>query len=95
MSKMSWLHAELSEQASELGFENIGEAEQAGYGIDWNNAKLIAPQEMAHKDYLKRKEIVLKKLEGLYDSYIEGDYKTNIEKATIKEAIGFIKEGEI
>ena len=38
---MSQLHAELSEQASELGFESIGEAEQAGYGVDWENAKLI------------------------------------------------------
>lgn len=30
MSKISQLHAELSEQASGLGFENISEAEQAG-----------------------------------------------------------------
>ena len=41
MSKMSQLHAELSEQAYELGFESLGEAEQAGYGVDWEHAKLI------------------------------------------------------
>lgn len=40
-SKMSQLHAELTEQAHELGFESIGEAEQAGYGVDWENTKLI------------------------------------------------------
>lgn len=41
MSKISQLHAELTEKANELGFESIGEAEQAGYGVDWDNVKLI------------------------------------------------------
>lgn len=45
MSKMSQLHAELTEQAHELGFEDIGEAEQAGYGVDWENSKLIKLEE--------------------------------------------------
>lgn len=41
MSKMSDIHLDLTEQANELGFESIGEAEQAGYGVDWKNIKLI------------------------------------------------------
>lgn len=41
MSKMSDIHLDLTEQANELGFESIGEAEQAGYGVDWENIKLI------------------------------------------------------
>lgn len=62
MSKMSQLHAELSEQASELGFESLGEAEQAGYGVDWEKAKLIEPQEMAHEAWIKEKEHKLETL---------------------------------
>ena len=50
MSKMSQLHAELSEQAYELGFESIEAAEQAGYGIDMINEKLIEPEEAAHQE---------------------------------------------
>ncbi len=65
MSKMSELHAELSEQAAELGFEDLGEAEQAGYGVDWENAKLIPPEEAAHMEWLKEKEEVLNDLEFL------------------------------
>lgn len=36
MSKISQLHAELTEQASELGFESIEEAEAHGYTIKYN-----------------------------------------------------------
>ena len=36
MSKMSQLHAELSEQAYELGFESIEEAEANGVKIQYN-----------------------------------------------------------
>lgn len=50
MSKMSQLHAELSEQAYELGFESIGEAEQAGYCVDWENHKLIPDVDKAYED---------------------------------------------
>lgn len=50
MSKLSQLHAELSEQAAELGFESIGEAEQAGYGVDWKNRRLIPDADKAYED---------------------------------------------
>lgn len=49
MSKMSQLHAELSEQAYELGFESLGEAEQAGYGVDWEKHKILSPEEVLER----------------------------------------------
>ena len=69
MSKMSQLHAELSEQAYELGYESLGEADQAGCGVDWENARLIPPQEMAHREWLKEKEQVLAELEAVRQAY--------------------------
>ena len=90
MSKMSQLHAELSEQASELGFESLGEAEQAGYGVDWDNAKLIQPQEMAHKAWLEERQQVLEDL----DIVVHSDYVPFEHKEIVKQAIEFIRKGE-
>ena len=41
MSKMSQLYMELTEQANELGFEDINEAEQHGYSVDYVEQKLV------------------------------------------------------
>lgn len=43
MSKLSQIHAELTEQANELGFLNIDDAEDNGYKVvfDKNSAKLV------------------------------------------------------
>lgn len=74
MSKISQLHAELSEQANELGFESLGEAEQAGYGVDWENAKLVKvedEQEQAHEAWLKEREEVLSIIESVKEDIIE------------------------
>lgn len=99
MSKMSQLHAELSEQAYELGFESIGEAEQAGYGVDWENAKLIKvgdEQEKAHEAWLERKEQVLHNLETVRDKLTRrGDNESIKSAVVIGDAILFIKEGEV
>lgn len=59
MSKMSQLHAELSEQAAELGYESLGEAEQMGCEVDWENHKLIPPEEAAHNSLMEVKEEIL------------------------------------
>ena len=91
MSKMSQLHAELSEQAYKLGFESIGEAEQAGYGVDWENAMLIKmddEQGEAHKAWLKERERVLG---GLTNLLINKAFDPSI----VERAINFIKQGEI
>lgn len=73
MSKLSQLHAELSEQAAELGFESIEQAEQAGYEVDYENARLIEPQEAAHEAWLKEREQVLEELRILHEQFVEED----------------------
>ena len=98
MSKMSQLHAELSEQAYEMGYLTLDQAFADGWEVDYENSILIKPvdgREQAHNDWLKRKELILKALNNLYDNYVEGSYKVRFEKETIKEAIDFIKKGEI
>ena len=85
MSKMSQLHAELTEQAYELGFDSISEAEEAGYGVDWENEKLLAPEEAAHKALLADKESVLTRL-GLVTT------RSNCDKQTIEMAMKMVRE---
>lgn len=69
MSKMSQLHAELSEQAAELGFESIGEAEQAGYGVDWKNHRLTPDADKAYEDLDKTEKMneEAKQIEMVHD----------------------------
>lgn len=91
-AKMSQLHAELSEQAAELGFESLGEAEQAGYGVDWENGKLIKVEdelERAHEAWLKEKACALEGLEDLRKR-IPYDWTETID--VLDRAIKFIKE---
>lgn len=93
MSKMSQLHAELSEQAAYLGFQDLGEAEQAGYGVDWENAKLIKvedEQEKAHEAWLKERDGVLKGLNEMWIGAVQDGYEQRI----LGRAIEFIKKGE-
>lgn len=92
MSKMSQLHAELSQQANELGFESLGEAEQAGYGVDWENAKLVKvedEQEQAHQAWLEERDGVLADLRLLLDKAIPlGDQDTI---KAMERAIDFVE----
>lgn len=90
MSKISQLHAELSEQAYELGFESLGEAEQAGYGVDWENAKLIKiddEQEQAHQAWLKERDILCHELEMLVS-----DTPYQVYKETLIKAVNFLRK---
>lgn len=94
MSKMSQLHVELTEQASELGFESIYEAEQHGYEVDWENAKLIKTedeQEQAHRAWLKEREEVVADLERLITAYAGAEAVTK----PVRKAINFIMKGEM
>lgn len=93
MSKMSMLHAELSEQCAELGFEDLGEAEQAGYGVDWQNARLIPPIEMAHKEWEKERAGVLADLRELRNDFVAEACQDEID--AIDRAISFIEKGAI
>lgn len=91
MSKMSQLHAELSEQAYELGFESIEEAEANGYVCDLTGGKLIDGREQAHNEWLKDKEEVLERLRLLQKAqHLYEDDKDDIEMA-----IKFIEGGEV
>lgn len=53
MSKMSQLHAELSEQAYDLGFRSIEEAEANGYVVDYENQKLVQSKELQEKNLVE------------------------------------------
>lgn len=75
-ARLSQLHAELSEQAAELGFESLDAALKAGYEVDWEEQELVNPYvldrsaadeayEEAHRAWLKEKEAVLADLRGL------------------------------
>ena len=99
MSKMSQLHAELEEQANELGFENLHEALANGYEVDYEERKLVNPyvldldkeQEKAHETWVKEKEKVLEDLD-----YLLRGYPYPIEDAEkVANAIDFIKKGEV
>ena len=95
MSKMSMIHAELMGQCARLGFQDLGEAEQAGYGVDWQNAKLIKvedEQDKAHKAWLEEREEVLEELRNLHEYFVEEDdlhYSIVVAKA-----IKLLEEGE-
>lgn len=99
MSRMSQLHAELSEQVSELGFENLDEAEQAGYGVDWDTHKLIEPQELAHKAWLEEKSRVLTNLAQLkiyLGNKVEHfEFCGKDDWEILEDAIDFIEKGEM
>lgn len=77
MSKMSQLHAELSEQAAHLGYESIGEAEQMGCEVDWENQKLIPPEEAAHNSILRERDEIIEDLKKLV-TRSEYDRRTKI-----------------
>lgn len=96
MSKMSMIHAELMEQCARLGFQDLGEAEQAGYGVDWQNARLIKTedeQEKAHEAWLKEREEVLEEQRELHDRLMELGYDALAE--SVFKAIDFIEKGEV
>lgn len=95
MSKLSQLHMELEEQASELGFEGLGEAEQAGYGVDWENGKLIKVEDElneARKAWLKEREGLLTRLEKQRDTFEKLHYVE--PQKLLEDTIDFIKRGE-
>lgn len=89
MSGLSQLHAELEEQAAAYGFESVGEAEQAGYGVDWEHAKLLEPEDAAHQAWVLQKEAIL---HGLMD--LRTELKNELDVALINKTIEFIRHGE-
>lgn len=97
MSKMSQLHAELSEQAIELGFENLEEALANGYEVDYEAKELVNPyvlcdkaHEEAHEAWLKERDDILDDLEHLKNIYKE----VKPDEDIIERTINFVKKGE-
>lgn len=84
MSKMSQLHAELSEQAADLGYESLGEAEQMGCEVDWENHKLIPPEEAAHNAILEERDEIIADLKKLVT-------RSEYDRRTKTRAIEFLR----
>lgn len=97
MSKMSQLHAELSEQAYRLGYSSLENAMADGYCVDYEKRTLVDGRELAHDNWSKEKEDILNRLQSLYDYFIatEMDSFNAGHVETIKDTINFIKEGEV
>ena len=106
MSKMSQLHAELSEQANELGFETIQDAVNSGYVVDYDKGKLVKyglgysetveyltkEQDKAHEAWLKEREEVLEELRNLHEYFVEEDDLHY--SIVVAKAIKLFEEGE-
>lgn len=95
---MSQLHAELSEQASNLGYQSIEEAEANGYEVDYEKRTLVDGRELAHNNWLKEKEDILNNLEQL-QTYLgnkieHGNFNGIDDWEVVSNAINFIKKGE-
>lgn len=103
MSKMSNLHLELTEQANEMGFMSIEDAEQHGWRVNYEKAKLeppvvqptlekLAELEKAHLEWEADKRLNIRYLSDLQKFLSDNEY---FEWATVVEnAIEFIKDGE-
>lgn len=50
MSRMSQLYAELTEQAAQLGFHSVEEAEINGYKVDYEKQELVPDVDQAYSD---------------------------------------------
>lgn len=99
MSKMSQLHAELSEQAYDLGYVSLEAAEAHGCEVDWENQKLIPPEEAAHNALLKEREKLIETLAARRDNAADLAMGTGTHTdewaqtaLDIDKAITFIKE---
>lgn len=92
---MSQLHAELTEQAYDLGFESIEEAEANGYHVAYtgNRVKLAfdasKAQEEAHEAWLKERDKVVKDLDHIALGYLEAGLNANAD--ALYRAIKFIE----
>lgn len=78
MSKMSQLHAELSEQAIEMGYSSLEYAtDVAGCEVDYEKRKLIPPEEAAHNSILQERDEIIADLKKLV-ARSEYDRRTKI-----------------
>lgn len=90
---MSQLHADLTEQAAQLGFHSIEEAEINGYEVDYEKGILVEGREMAHEMWLEKRNQIIKNLTTIKDRFDTDGY--DIYANWLEETINFIKQGEI
>lgn len=101
MSKMSQIHADLTEQASELGFESIEQAEANGYHITYGSdgwklkLDMAKAHEQAHEAWLEERDELLERLGKKRDQLKRMLCDDTGLYALITDAINFIKKGEI
>lgn len=90
---MSNIHLELTEQANELGFESLEEAEARGYTVKYSGDEaFLVPDvnkayEERRREWEKERNIIIGKLEMLIN-----DTPYKVYEDTLSEAIKFIKE---
>ena len=99
MSKMSQIYMELSEQASELGFESIEQAEEHGYEVICDEkgfgclVKSEDEQEKAHEAWLEERDSVIESLDNaIYHNKRLNGGKGTYEAIVMQRARDFIKE---
>lgn len=95
MSKMSQLHAMLTQQAAELGFMSIEEAEANGYEVDYFKQELVPTDNEselneAHEAWLKERDEVVKSLTLMRERAISQE--DTEDALLLGNAILFIKE---
>lgn len=103
MSKISQLHAELTEQAYDLGYKSLEDALDHGYIAEYEGGKLVPTEEImkqAHEAWLAQKSAVLAAqqqmlldIQELKETLSPTDYAMWVY--TIKRTIEFIKKGEV
>ena len=96
---MSQLHAELTEQAYELGFENLEEALANGYEVDYEECRLLHPyvltnkeHEKAHEVWLEEKNKLVRNAEELLDD--TKNYEPSAQEALanmVRSLVEFVK----
>lgn len=98
MSKIGGVNLDLQEQANELGFSTVQEALDNGYTCIFNmngEFRLVSNTDKAHEDahkaWLAERDAVLGELEMLMDAESSGI----VTRKVVKDAIDFIKRGEV
>lgn len=97
MSKMSQLHAELTQEAYGLGFDSLEDALNHGYVPEYEGGKLVPTEEIikqAHEAWLKEKEVILGDLKNLYLGYCTAGKSDTTEADVVRRAIEFVQKGE-
>lgn len=95
MSKMGNLYIELTEQANELGFENVEEAFDKGYEVVHGELqKKEDEQTEAHEAWLKRKDVVVGDLRNLLLGMHAAGKSDTTDYDIVSNALKFILEGE-